>query len=221
MPLVRVDSVVKTYREGAAETTVLRGASLELRGGEITSLVGASGSGKSTLLGLIAGLGRPDRGAIVFDGQEIGGMDPLHRDRLRGTRIGVVLQTGNLVPFLTALENVELVQDLGGRRSSSAARGLLGQVGLEHRLHHRPARLSGGEAQRVAIAMAVANQPDLLLADEVTGALDSMTAEHVMEVIFDLSRTSGLTVLFVTHDAGLATKAEHRLQLADGEVVGA
>jgi putative ABC transport system ATP-binding protein len=216
---VRVDSVVKTYREGGLETSVLRGASLDLPRGETTSLVGTSGSGKSTLLGLIAGLARPDSGRVVFDGHVIGDLDDSDRARLRGTRIGVVLQNGNLIPFLTARENVKLAVELGGNDGNAAAADeLLAELGLASRLDHLPRRLSGGEAQRVAVAMALANQPDLLLADEVTGELDSATAEQVMEVIFATSRTRGLTVLFVTHNSELAASAQHRLRLANGHV---
>lgn len=217
---MRVDGVVKKFREGDAEAIVLRGARLELPRGRTTSLVGASGSGKSTLLSIIAGLARPDAGTVVFDGQDIGVLDDSARDRLRGTRIGVVLQSGNLIPFLTALENVELAIDFGGgRRTAGTAHALLGELGLTDRLDHLPTRLSGGEVQRVSIAMALANQPDLLLADEVTGELDSSTAEQVMEIILAMSRGRGLTVLFVTHDTDFAGQADHRLRLVDGEVV--
>jgi putative ABC transport system ATP-binding protein len=183
--------------------------------------VGASGSGKSTLLGLIAGLSHPDEGTVVFDGRDVGHLGEADRARLRSTRIGVVLQTGNLVPFLTAMENVELAIELGGRSEAKRGQDLLVELGLSARLHHRPARLSGGEAQRVSLAMAFAKQPDLLLADEVTGELDTGTAHEVMEVIFGRSRSWGLTVLFVTHDRELADRAEHRLRLADGEVIEA
>lgn len=218
---MRVDGVVKTYREGDAESSVLRGACLDLPRGATTSLVGASGSGKSTLLGLIAGVARPDAGTVVFDGRDLGALDDTERDLLRGTRIGVVLQTGNLISFLTALENVELALGLvGGRTRARDGRALLGELGLGHRLGHRPTRLSGGEAQRVSIAMALANEPDLLLADEVTGELDSATSEQVMEIIFAASRERGLTVLYVTHNVELAARADHRLRLANGTVDG-
>jgi putative ABC transport system ATP-binding protein len=196
---------------------VLRGANLDVARGTTTSLIGASGSGKSTLLSIIAGLARPESGAVVFDGHDLSGFDDAGLARLRGARIGVVLQTGNLIPFLTAVENVELALDLGGTpRTASVARDLLAEVGLSHRLDHLPRRLSGGEAQRVAVAMALANEPDLLLADEVTGQLDSVSTEQVMAVILGASRERGLSVLYVTHDADLAAGAEHRLRLVDG-----
>lgn len=218
-PLVRVDEVSKAYREGGTETAVLQAANLELARGEITSLTGASGSGKSTLISLLAGLLQPDSGRIVFDGQDLTGLDDPARARLRARRIGVVVQRGNLIPFLTAKENVELAIEFGGgARAAARAQENLSKVGLARRLDHLPRRMSGGEAQRASVAMALANQPDLLLADEVTGELDSASAERVMEVIFDAWRAWGLTVLFVTHDSGLASRAHHHLRLADGKV---
>ncbi len=218
-PLVRVDAVSKAYGAGAVATQVLESTGLELARGETTSLIGVSGSGKSTLMSLIAGLLTPDSGRIVFDGEDIGRLDDAARARLRGGRIGVVLQSGNLIPFLTASENVELTIGLaGGHRAAARTRELLAALGLADRLDHLPRRLSGGEAQRVSLAMALANEPDLLLADEVTGELDSSTSEHVMGVIFDASRERGLTVLFVTHSGELAARAQHGLQLLDGRV---
>jgi putative ABC transport system ATP-binding protein len=216
---VRVDRVFKTYREGAADTPVLRAASLVLPRGETTSLTGVSGSGKSTLISLLAGLMLPDSGQVVFDGRDIADLDEAVRARLRARRIGVVLQSGNLIPFLTAVENVELAIKLAdGDRAAVRAKELLSELGLSSRLDHLPGRLSGGEAQRVSVAMALANQPDLLLADEVTGELDSSSAEQVMAVIFDAWRERGLTVLFVTHSRELAARAQRRLRLGDGEV---
>jgi putative ABC transport system ATP-binding protein len=218
-PLVQVEAVSKTYREGAVATQVLRAANLELRRGETTSLIGASGTGKTTLLGCIAGLMLPDSGAVRFDGEDVTTLDDTARARLRADRIGIVLQSGNLIPFLSARENVELAIELdGGKRRDTRAKDLLVELGLGDRLDHLPRRLSGGETQRVAVAMALANQPDLLLADEVTGELDSASADQVMEIIFAAWRDRGLTVLFVTHNGDLAARAEHRLRLEDGEV---
>jgi putative ABC transport system ATP-binding protein len=219
---VQVDGVSKTFREGAAVTHVLRTVTLELTRSETTSLVGSSGSGKSTLLGLIGGLLLPDSGRVVFDGHDLADLDDTARARLRATRVGIVLQTGNLIPFLTAVENVELALQLGGhRRARARARALLAELGLTGRLDHLPRRLSGGEAQRVAVAMALAPEPELLLADEVTGELDSANAAEVMAVITTASRERALTVLFVTHSPEIARGAQHRLRLADGAVVPA
>jgi putative ABC transport system ATP-binding protein len=221
-PLLRVDRLAKTYRSGDVETPVLRDVSLELDRAVTASLVGVSGSGKSTLLSLLAGLMLPRSGSVVFDGQDLGGMDDTARARMRARRIGVVLQNGNLIPFLTAAENVELaVEVAGGARPARRAAALLREVGLADRLDHRPARLSGGEAQRVAVAVALANDPDLLLADEITGQLDADTAAEVMDMIFAAWRERGLTVLFVTHSGALAARAQRRFALVDGEVLAA
>jgi putative ABC transport system ATP-binding protein len=221
-PLVRVRDVFMTYREGGLEARVLRGLSLELPRGETTSLIGVSGSGKTTLLSLLAGLMRPESGTVTFDGRALHDLDDTGRARLRARRIGVVLQSGNLIPFLTAAENVALAIELGGgSRPRARALELLDEVGLAGRADHEPRRMSGGEAQRVSVAMALANDPELLLADEVTGQLDSTNAGRVMEVILGAWRDRGLTVLFVTHDGELAARAQHRLRLHDGAVVAA
>jgi len=220
--LVRVDGVSKAFREGQAATEVLHGVGLELARNGTASLVGRSGSGKSTLIALLAGLLLPDAGGVTFDGHDLSALADDARARFRAQRIGVVLQRDNLVPFLTAIENVELALGLGGRgsraRRRERARELLSELGLGRRLHHRPHTLSGGEAQRVAVAVALANEPELLLADEVTGELDSATAEQVMEVIFEAWHERGLSVLYVTHSEELAARAQHRLALADGTV---
>ena len=220
-PLLRVEEVSKTYREGSIDRLVLSDVNLDLHRGELTSLTGVSGSGKSTLISLLAGLLLPDSGRVLFDGVEITGLDDVARARLRALHVGVVLQSGNLIPFLTAQQSVELAMELGGRdRDEGRAEHLLSELGIGDRRHHVPRRLSGGEAQRVAVAMAMANHPDLLLADEVTGQLDSANAEQVMDVIVEAWRRRGLTVLFVTHDHELAARAERRLVLEGGEVRG-
>jgi putative ABC transport system ATP-binding protein len=216
---VRLEEVSKTYSEGPIDRRVLRDVNLDLPRGEMTSLTGVSGSGKSTLISVLAGLMLPDSGRVFFNGNEITGLADIARARFRALRVGVVLQSGNLIPFLTAVQNVELAMELGGRHDNGEqAEGLLSELGLDRRLHHVPRRLSGGEAQRVSVAMALANHPDLLLADEVTGQLDSANAEQVMGVIVDVWRRRGLTVLFVTHNRELAARAEHRLVLEGGEV---
>jgi putative ABC transport system ATP-binding protein len=216
---VRLENVSKTYRDGSVDRPVLRRASVALARGEMTSLTGVSGSGKSTLLSMLAGLVLPDSGRVVFDGEDITQLDDAARARLRARRVGIVLQSGNLIPFLTARQNVELALELGDAHDDGGrADDLLSELGLGDRLHYLPRRLSGGEAQRVSAAIALANRPDLLLADEVTGQLDSSNAEKVMTVVFDAWRLRGLTVLFVTHDRELALRAERRLVVEDGEV---
>jgi len=216
---VRLEGVSKTYREGSVDRPVLRGASVELGRGGMTSLTGASGSGKSTLISMLAGLILPDSGRVVFDGEDITELDDVARARLRARRVGIVLQSGNLIPFLTALQNVELAMELGDDDGNGErAEDLLSELGLGDRLHYLPRRMSGGEAQRVSAAVALANRPDLLLADEMTGQLDSANAEKVMSVVFDAWRVRGLTVLFVTHNREFAVRAERCLVLEDGEV---
>jgi putative ABC transport system ATP-binding protein len=218
-PLVELKDVFKIYKEGVTETVALRGASMQLPRGRMTSLAGPSGSGKSTLLSLVAGLALPSAGQIVVDGTDISRLGESQRASIRAERIGVVFQSGNLIPFLSAVENVELAMGIAGKRGGrGAARSVLSELGLGNRLHHRPTQLSGGEVQRVAVAVALANDPDLLLADELTGELDSATAEQVMGVLAEAWRSRELTVLLVTHNRDLAARADHRLRLVDGLV---
>ena len=221
-PFVRLEAVSKSYGSGSSKLDVLDHVELELHQGETTSLVGRSGSGKSTLLSLMAGLMRPDAGHVSIAGQQMDQLDDDARASLRAERIGFVLQSDNLIPFLTAVENVELAIGFASvRRSTARARELLSDLGLGHRMDHLPRQLSGGESQRVAVAVALANEPDLLLADEVVGQLDSTTAADVMEMIFEASRDRNLTVLYVTHDEQLARQAHRSLRLTDRRVVAA
>src|ERR1700694_2628799 len=197
--LVELKDVFKIHKEGATETVALRGASLELPRGRTTSLVGPSGSGKSTLLSLVAGLALPSAGQVLVGGTDISRLGESERARLRAETIGVVFQSGNLIPFLSAVENVELAMKIAGKSGlRSSARKVLEELGLGNRLHHRATQLSGGEVQRVAVAVAPANDPDLLLADELTGELDSATAEQVMGILADAWHRRALTVLLVT-----------------------
>jgi putative ABC transport system ATP-binding protein len=221
-PFVRLEAVSKAYGNGSSRLEVLNDLELDLPQGETTSLVGRSGSGKSTLLSLIAGLMRPDSGHISIGGQRMDQLNDDGRASLRAERIGFVLQSDNLIPFLTAVENVELAIGFAqGRRSMARARELLSDLGLGQRINHLPRQLSGGESQRVAVAVALANEPDLLLADEVVGQLDSHTAADVMEMIFQASRDRNLTVLYVTHDEQLARRAHRSFRLSNHRVVAA
>ena len=221
-PLARLRDVFKIYREGSTETVALRGTDLELPRGQMTSLVGPSGSGKSTMLSLLAGLSLPSAGQVIFEGTDISRLDESARARLRAERMGMVFQSGNLIPFLNALENVQLAERLAGKPGKvSHARELLSEVGLAQRLNHLPRQLSGGEAQRVSIAVALANDPDLLLADELTGELDSATTAKVMDVLRGAWERRHLTILLVTHNRDLAAQADHRLRLLDGIVKAA
>jgi len=222
VPLVRVRDVFKIYREGEIETVALRGTDLDLPAGSVTSLMGPSGSGKSTLLALIAGLAVPSAGQVILDGQDIGRLDEAGRSRIRGERIGIVFQSGNLIPFLTARENVRAAMAFGGRApSDTRAAALLAAVEVSDRAEHYPRQLSGGEAQRVAMAVALANEPDILLADELTGELDSATADRVLDVLERLWTVRTLTVLLVTHNPAVAARAGTRLAVIDGVVTPA
>jgi putative ABC transport system ATP-binding protein len=221
-PLLAVRGVHKSYWSGEDRVAVLRELDLELPRGSMTSLMGVSGSGKSTLIAIIAGLLVADAGSVLFSGEDLGSLDDSGRARLRAGRIGIVVQSGNLIPFLTAEENVQLANDLAagsGEASGPEPSELLEQLGVGDRRRHLPRRLSGGEAQRVSLAVALANAPELLLADEVVGAVDAATAAQVMDVIYAAWRERGLTVLFVTHSSELAGHAERQLWLRDGVVV--
>ena len=220
---VRLSDVVKSYPAGAGPVHALQGVSLEVRRGERVALLGKSGSGKSTLLNLLAGLDRPTAGVIQVAGRDLGrlGADELARHRL--TAVGMVFQSYNLIAARTALENVELPLVFAGRpprERRAAARRALEQVGLGHRLGHRPPELSGGEQQRVAIARALINHPAVVLADEPTGNLDSDTAAGVMDLLGDRVRDEGTTLLLVTHDEELARRRTDRVvRLKDGRIV--
>ncbi|MEO8393040.1 MAG: ABC transporter ATP-binding protein [Chloroflexota bacterium] len=218
--VLTVQDAFKIYREGAVETVALRGVSLTVRTGELVALVGPSGSGKSSLLNLIGGLDTASAGQVWIGDQNIGSLPEAERARLRRERIGFVFQDYNLLPFLTALENVVLALHLAGERNPSlSAAERLGEVGLADRLDHRPAALSGGEQQRVAIACALANQPMLLLADEPTGELDSQTAQTIMELLVSINRSQQMTMILVTHDPAVAAYAQRIVHMRDGLIV--
>ncbi len=198
---------------------ILRGVSLDLAAGSSLGIVGPSGSGKTSLLMLLAGLERPSRGTVSIDGTDFAGLSEDARARFRGRHIGIVFQSFHLIPTMTALENVAIPLELAGRGDALArAREALGQVGLSHRLTHRPGQLSGGEQQRVALARAFAPDPRLLLADEPTGNLDLRTGEKVADLMFGLQRDHGTTLLLITHDATLAARCDRRLSVSDGQV---
>jgi len=218
-PMVLVEDVFKIYASRGAETVALRGASLHVDGGEFVALLGRSGSGKSTLLQLIAGLDSPSAGQVYLEEQNIGILNEEERAQLRQRIVGIVLQRDNLIPYLSALENVALPLRLMGRADvTKRATALLRRVGLGHRLRHRAGQLSGGEAQRVGIAIALAAQPHILLADEVTGELDSETAADILELLADLHQNERLSLLVVTHDYAVARNAQRVLVMRDGVV---
>ncbi|ELI6407185.1 TPA: ABC transporter ATP-binding protein [Aeromonas salmonicida subsp. salmonicida] len=218
-PIIVVKGLGKTVSLGQESLTILEGIDLQVNTGETLALVGASGSGKSTLLGLLAGLDLPSEGDIEILGQSLVQLDEEGRARLRAEQVGFIFQSFLLLPTLSALENVMLPAELRGETCCEPrARELLAAVGLSERLHHLPPRLSGGEQQRVAIARAFMTRPSLLLADEPTGNLDSKTGETVIELLFQLNREYGTTLVVVTHDHDLAQRCQRQLVMAAGRL---
>ena len=218
---LRLEAIDKTFRQGGKAIEVLQGVSLEVRPGELVALVGPSGSGKSTLLHIAGLLERPDAGEVVIGGQAASALDDNARTGLRRNTIGFVYQYHHLLPEFSALENVILPQMIAGLSKAEArvrAEELLGLVGLSERVEHRPARLSGGEQQRVAIARGLANAPAILFADEPTGNLDPHTAESVFDLLVEMVRGAGLAVLIATHNLEIAARMDRTLRLEDGHI---
>lgn len=219
MEILSLQNLYKIYKESHIETVALRDASLTVQPGEFLAITGRSGAGKSTLLNLVGGLSTPSAGKVVIHGTDITRLAEAERAAFRRENIGIMYQTDNLIPFLTALENVMLPMQLAGRKEAGArARQLLKEVGLGERMNHKPGMLSGGERQRVAIAVALANEPKLLLADELTGELDSATADRVMELLSELNKTHELTLVIVTHNKNVAKRAQRQVRIADGQL---
>jgi putative ABC transport system ATP-binding protein len=215
--MVRVAGLTKQVTTGDSELTILRDVSFGIAAGEAVAIVGASGSGKSTLLGLLAGLDAPTAGSVHIDGQDLFALDEDGRAALRAQLLGFVFQSFNLLPAMTALENVMLPLELAGAADAAKeARALLERVGLGQRLTHYPKQLSGGEQQRVAIARAFVTRPRLLLADEPTGNLDADTGAGIIQLMFDLNRERGTTLVLVTHDLELSQRCGRVLRLAAG-----
>jgi len=219
-PLVVLESLYKIYRDGDIETVALCGAHLTVQPGEFVAITGRSGAGKSTLLHLVGGLATPSAGRVVIAGTDIARLNETERARFRRERIGIVFQADNLIPFLSAFENVLLPMQLAGRRQAAQrARSLLAEVGLAERAAHRPGQLDGGERQRVAIAVAMANDPQVLLADELTGELDSATADGIMALLGSLNDQHRLTLVVVTHNRAVAARARRQVIIADGQLL--
>ena len=203
------------------ELTILEGVGFRIDHGDTVAIVGASGSGKSTLLSLMAGLDVPSAGSVRLDGAPLSALDEDGRARVRGEKVGFVFQSFQLLPSLTALENVMLPLELRGDRDAEGpARAILGKVGLGQRLGHYPRQLSGGEQQRVALARAFVTEPSLLFADEPTGNLDTHTGEAIIELLFALNHDAGTTLVLVTHDEHLAARCGRRLRLDSGRLAG-
>jgi len=225
--MIVAQDLEQTYLSGGRPLTVLRDINLAIGAQEFVAITGPSGSGKTTLLGLLAGLDRPTRGVIRLDGEDLGPLSEDARARLRAEKVGFVFQTFQLLPTLTALENVLVPIELrgdgaaknGGGDGAARATELLDRVGLADRSHHYPAQLSGGEQQRVAIARAFANRPKILFADEPTGSLDAETGRTVIDLLVELNTSAGTTLVLVTHDPALAERAGRVIRLAGGTIV--
>ena len=222
--MIEVRGLKKSIHNGTNTVDILRGIDLVIPEGQFCAIMGPSGSGKSTLLGLLAGLDTPTEGEVILDGTAISRLSEDKLAEIRGRKLGFVFQSYQLIPMLTALENVLLPFELNGNGGSAAdgrarATGLLTSVGLEERLHHYPVQLSGGEQQRVALARAFMMEAPIVLADEPTGNLDSCNGEHVLDLLLERHRESGATLVMVTHDPQVSARAERRVMLRDGLVI--
>lgn len=218
--MIEVRGLKKSIRNGARTVEILKGIDLTVPAGEFVAIMGASGSGKSTLLGLLAGLDTPTEGQVLLDGTEISHLAEDQLAEVRGQKIGFVFQSYQLIPTLTALENVLLPYELNRTGDGlQRARDLLTSVGLADRMHHYPVQLSGGEQQRVALARAFVVDPPIVMADEPTGNLDSTNGEHVLALLLDRNRQAATTLVLVTHDPAIANRADRRIILRDGVIL--
>lgn len=218
--MIEITDLVKTLHAGGHEVEILKSLNLIIPSGQFLAITGQSGSGKTTLLSLIAGLDTPTQGQISIDGQNITKLDEDALALLRGKRFGFIFQNFHLIPTLTALENVVLSAELNQTLDAmQKANDLLATVGLAHRLHHYPVQLSGGEQQRLSLARAFVNDPDIILADEPTGNLDSKNSDRIMELLLELHRVKQATIILVTHEQPIAERSERILTLADGQIL--
>ena len=218
--ILNVNNLGKIYSSGSKKLTVLQDITFDVEERDSFSIVGPSGSGKTTLLGLCAGLDQPDSGTVTLCGTELGTLNEDERAILRNRHVGFVFQDFQLLPTLTALENVAIPLELrGDRNAMKNGMELLDKVGLQNRFHHYPSQLSGGEQQRVALARAFSNNPSILFADEPTGNLDAETGEKVIQLLFQLNADAGTTLVIVTHDLELAAKTQHILRLKGGKII--
>ena len=219
--IIELKDVWKTYHMGEVQVHAVRGVSFKIKKGEFVAITGASGSGKSTMMHLVGCLDNPSHGSVILDGRNISSMSESRLAEVRGRKIGFIFQQFNLIPNLSALENVMLpieFQDEPDGEMKERAKKLLDMVGLKDRMRHKSAELSGGQAQRVAIARSLANDPEIILADEPTGNLDSRTGEYIINFLSSLHKKEGKTVIMVTHDMGLIQFAERIIKLKDGKV---
>ncbi len=219
-PAIELVDVIRVYQEADVETIALRGIHLRVAAGEFVAIMGRSGSGKSTLLQLLAGSDRPTAGRVVVDGIDLSRASEDQRASLRGSHVGIIFQSQNLVPFLSLAENVVLAARLAGRPvATRAAIDILARVGLADRAGHRPSQLSGGEQQRGALAAVLATRPTIILADEITGELDSASATVLLDLLAELHAANSMTIILATHDPDVARRADRTVELRDGRIV--
>jgi lipoprotein-releasing system ATP-binding protein len=219
---IRIENLVKSYKQGPRTVEALRGISLVFMGGESVAIVGASGAGKTTLVHILGTIDRPSGGRVLFDGEDVFTMGEKALARFRNRTVGFIFQFHHLLPEFTALENTmmpALIQGMRQKEAQRQAEGILEQVGLRNRMSHKPGELSGGEQQRVAVARSLILEPDVLLADEPTGNLDRETGEGVYRLIEQLNRERGITTIIVTHNEDIASRLPRRVRLVDGRVV--
>jgi putative ABC transport system ATP-binding protein len=216
--VIQLKDITKSYPMGKRELRVLQGISLNIYKGDMVAIMGPSGSGKTTLLNLIGLLDRPTSGSYLFDGKEVSRLNSGEQSRIRGQKIGFIFQTFNLIPYLSAIGNVELGQKYAGKIDRQAAKDALEMVKLSDRIRHRPNELSGGEQQRVAIARALAKNPPLILADEPTGNLDSRTGKELMSLLCSLHSEKNITLVMITHDPNIARYCHRIIHLLDGQI---
>ena len=218
--ILKINGLEKTYSSGNKQLTVLQNITFDVEKGQTFSIVGPSGSGKTTLLGLCAGLDQPNAGTVELCGQDLSTLNEDQRAQLRNKEVGFIFQNFQLLPTLTALENVSVPLELQGHKDATIkSKTLLEKVGLGNRFHHYPSQLSGGEQQRVALARAFANAPSILFADEPTGNLDEETGEKVIQLLFDLNKETGTTLVIISHDLDLANRTQQILRLKGGQIV--
>ena len=220
-PIIQVQGLTKVYHVGDVEVPALRGIDLEIARGEFVAIVGASGSGKSTLFHILGGLTPPTAGKVLIDGKDLAGMTNAERTGLRKSTVGFVFQKYNLLPTLSAEDNIKIVEYIGGRSTTFTPefQEVLKLLGILDRMKHKPRALSGGQQQRVAIARGIVNKPAILLADEPTGNLDSQNSAAVLKLIRDLNQKTGQTILMITHDAEAASYASRSVHIRDGQIV--
>ncbi|MCA0153046.1 ABC transporter ATP-binding protein [Winogradskyella vincentii] len=218
--ILKINGLEKTYKSGQKQLTVLKDISFDVEKGQTFSIVGPSGSGKTTLLGLCAGLDEPNSGTVELCGLDLKNLNEDERAELRNKEVGFIFQNFQLLPTLTALENVSIPLELQGAKDAiHKSKELLEKVGLADRMHHYPSQLSGGEQQRVALARAFSNTPSILFADEPTGNLDEETGEKVIQLLFDLNKEAGTTLVIISHDLDLANRTQQILRLKGGQIL--